>query len=120
MTKATVRSNVTQGLNIRNANDPSQILGKLYYNTLLKKGDVVYGEVKTDSRIYFNKVYRANGTIDQIAGSAAVRDATQEWLSLTEEAEPNPDPVPLPTVKPLIVTIGGEGYETVTVEVKPK
>lgn len=122
MTKATVKSNVSSGLRIRDIQDPSVILGHLHYNTLLRRGDSVYGEVKIDNRIYFSKVYRANGTVENIAGSSVVREGTTEWMTLSDEQEPNPNPgpVPEPDVKPLRVTIGGDDYETVTVELKPK
>lgn len=86
----------------------------------LKAGDVVYGPV-INSRIYFFRVYRANGTIEEQAGNAAVRDATTEWMTLTDEAEPiEPAPIPGPELKPIKVTFESEQYETLIVELKPK
>lgn len=129
--KGTVKSIVTNGLRIRDVNDPSIILGHLYYNTLLRRGDHVFGEVKADNRIYFTKVYRANGSTENIAGSAAVGDGSSEWITLTNEPEPNPNPDPVPApVKMPIIEIRSEDFElgatvsadrkSVQVEFKPK
>lgn len=119
--KGTVTSFVTAGLNIRDVADPSRILGKLYYNTLLRKGDVVYGEVRSDNRLYFSRVYRANGAIEQIAGSAATKEGTSIYLATTNESEPETTPTPTqPVAKPFTITISGDDYQPITVEVKPK
>lgn len=119
--KGTVLSNVTNGLNIRDITDPSKILGKIYYNTLLKKGDVVYGEVKTDNRIYFQRIYRANGTVDQLAGSSITKEGTSVYMSLVAGTEPSPTPDPEPApLKPLKITFESDQYETMIVELKPK
>jgi lysozyme len=70
-------------LNIRDASNA--IIGSLKVN------DTVYGDV-TNNRIYFSKIYRANGTIENTAPcSSAVSDgAGVFWMTLT--ASPAPEP----------------------------
>ena len=62
---------------------------------VLRAGDTVYGPV-INNRIYFFRVYRANGTLEQQAGNSAVRDNTTEWVTLTNEDEPGQEPTPAP------------------------
>lgn len=114
MTEATF----TVKVNIRQAASASSAdIGDLYV------GDRVYGAV-VGGWINFSKVYRADGGIVEFGSSyAAVQDPTNsavKYAMLKDVAEPTPNPDPVPTVKPLIVTIEGDGYETVVVTVNPK
>jgi hypothetical protein len=95
-------------------------VGDLYLN------DRVYGEVK-DGWIQFDRVYKANGVIDDgTRGFAAVTNPlnhSEVFIKLEDKPEPLPTPTPEPeppAVKPLTISIGGDDYETVTVELKPK
>ncbi len=94
-------------------------VGDLYLN------DKVYGEV-INGWIKFERVYRANGVIDDgTKGYAAIHNPTNltdMYMNLENKLEPdsNPFPDPAPAVKPLTISIGGEDYETVTIELKPK
>lgn len=110
----TTKVNIRSSPAVTNTND----IGDLY------AGDKVYGIV-TGAWIGFSKVYRANGTVENFAGYAAVQDpnnSVTKYATLKDvpEPTPNPDPDPEPTVKPLTVTIEGEYYQTVTVTVLPK
>lgn len=58
----------------------------------LHAGDSVYGPV-TNNRIYFERIYRSNGNIEQSGGNAATVDPANtsiKWMTLTNEAEPAP------------------------------
>jgi hypothetical protein len=98
----------------------SMDVGDLYLN------DRVYGDVN-DGWISFDRVYKANGVIDDgTRGFAAVTNPlnrAEVFIKLEDKPEPVPAPTPEPeppAVKPLTVTITGEDYESVTVELKPK
>lgn len=58
-------------------------------------GDTVYGEVR-DNRIYHDEIFRANGSRQDLNNeyNSAVRDAGIEFMTLTNEADPAPDPSP--------------------------
>jgi lysozyme len=82
-------------LNIRRS-DNNEIVGTLRVN------DVVYGQV-TSNRIYYNKIYRANGTIETpgaMCSSAVSNGATPAvyWMRLTNDTEPPVEP-PLPSTE---------------------
>jgi hypothetical protein len=98
-------------------NISSTDVGDLYLN------DRVYGPV-VNGWIHFDRVYKANGVIDDgTKGYAAVVNPVspfEPFMKLEDIPEPVPTPEPEPTVKPLTITIGGEDYETVTIELKPK
>ena len=85
---------------------------------VLRAGDTVYGPV-INNRIYFFRVYRANGTLEQQSGNSAVRDNTTEWVTLTNEDEPGQEPTPAPESPVFQVQVSAPGYETVIVELRP-
>lgn len=61
----------------------------------LVAGDVVYGPV-TSNRIYFERIYRKDGSIEQTGGNAATVDPANtavKWMTLTNEAEPTTETV---------------------------
>lgn len=94
-------------------------VGDLYLNYKVY-GDVSAGWLK------FERVYRANGVIDDgVKGYAAIHNPTNPtdvYMKLEDRLEPdsNPFPDPVPVVKPLTVTIAGDDYQSVTIELKPK
>ena len=94
-------------------------VGDLYLN------DKVYGEV-VNGWIKFERVYKANGVIDDATkGYAATVNPlnhSEVFMKLEDKPEPNSNPIPEPppAVKPLTITIGGDDYESVTIELKPK
>jgi GH25 family lysozyme M1 (1,4-beta-N-acetylmuramidase) len=93
-------------LNIRKS-DSSEIIGSLRVN------DVVYGQV-TNNRIYYSKIYRANGTIETpgaMCSSAVSNGATPAvyWMRLTNETEPPVEP-PAPVTKTTF-TLQVQGYK---------
>jgi GH25 family lysozyme M1 (1,4-beta-N-acetylmuramidase) len=106
-TGGTMKGTVLLGytLNIRRA-DNNEVIGSLRVN------DVVYGEV-TNNRIYYNKIYRANGTIEtpgSMCSSAISNGGTPAvyWMRLESVVEPPPTQPPVVTFPPEIgLTIGG-------------
>ena len=58
-------------------------------------GDTFYGNIE-HNRISYNKIYRANGATVGFSEphNSAVGDGITEWMTLTNEAEPTPPPVP--------------------------
>lgn len=111
---------IVDKINVRSLpNMNSADMGDLYRN------DKVYGDV-SNGWIKFERVYKANGVIDDATkGYAAIRDPANPanvYMSLADKLEPdsNPFPDPVPAVKPLLVTITGEDYISVIVELKPK
>ncbi len=107
--KGVVKTGYT--LNIRDASNI--VIGKL------NGGDAVYGDV-ANNRIAYSKVYRANGTVDTIAGSSAVGEGSTVWIVITSGAEPTPNPAPVPGLPVLNVEVSAEGYTTVDIELRPK
>jgi len=64
----------------------------------LAVNDVVYGTLALEGAreyIYFEKIYRANGTVQNWANSKAVTDdgAGKDYMIITAESEPVPPPV---------------------------
>jgi hypothetical protein len=121
--KGTVNSTTTSGVKIRTGMSaiPETDTGKKLF-----PGDRVYGTV-LGNWIAFTDVYRNDGTVEDLGGTryAAVANPTnlsEKYLTLTNEPEPPvPDPDPQPSVLPTLeISIGGDGYETVNVELKPK
>lgn len=58
----------------------------------LNAGDVVYGEVN-NHRIYFERIYRVNGTVEDFSGNAATANplnTSQTWIRLENINEPGP------------------------------
>lgn len=98
-------------------NKDSADVGDLYLN------DRVYGLV-VNGWIHFDRVYKANGVIDDgTKGYAAVvnpDNPLEKYMKLEDIPEPGTTPEPEPTVKPLVVTIEGESYKTVVVTLEPK
>jgi len=95
-------------------------VGDLFLN------DKVYGEV-VNGWIHFERVYKANGVIDDATKGYAATVNPLNHSEVFMKLEDKPEPVPVPTpepeppaVKPLTITIGGDDYESVTVELKPK
>jgi hypothetical protein len=109
--------------------------------TTLRVGDTVYGSVTkegTREYIYFEKVYRASGTIEPFANCKAVTgdgmSPQNYYMTLTAEAEPVPPPPAVPSMfithnftDTLIVTDGDGKTTTYTaiwtapnVEYKPQ
>lgn len=92
----------------------------------LKGGDKVYGD-EANNRIYYQRIYRADGTIEQQPGNSAIRDATTEFMTLVPGTEPQPIPDPSPSLLPLdinitdnAVTVSGPKVQTVSVELRPR
>lgn len=91
--------------------------------TQLKVNDAVYGTVYTDNRerIRFSKIYRADGTIENLGGecNAVTNDAAIPpvyYMTLTNEQEPQP-PAPVVT-EDITITVERDGWKPVTVTVK--
>ena len=88
-------------------------------------GDVIYGLI-SGAWIAFDKIYRAGVHVQvfPIIRYAAVQDpnnSATKFATLEDKPEPTPTPVnPVPTVKPLTITIGGADYDEVTVTLNPK
>lgn len=63
----------------------------------LRLGDVVYGEITgTRPRVNFLKIYRANGTIQELGSmhNAVTTDGGSiSYMIITNESEPVPNPV---------------------------
>lgn len=84
--------------------------------TQLKVGDVVYGNVMTDTRerITFTKIYRAGGLIENLGGpcTAATNNAATPLVYymtlMTNEAEPGTPPPPPPVSDIAGVSFSGE------------
>ena len=110
--KGTVKAGFT--LKVRNADGTET--GKL-----LEGGDVVYGD-GVNNRIYYQRIYWGGVTVEEQPGNSAVRDATQEFMTLV----PGTDPIPAPTLPVINVAVSVSGYvspsgaETVNLEWKPK
>lgn len=94
----------------------------------LKTGDVVIGTVLA-GWIEFDKVYRKASGQSQaeplgLTRYAAVQDpsvpATKYMMLVDANVGTSPVPSPLPTLPTLDIAIGGNEYETVNVELKPK
>jgi hypothetical protein len=94
--RGTVNRNVTRSLNVRQAD--GTVIAALRYDFTLNKGDVVYGEVKADNRIYFSKFYSANGHVQNLGSvcSAVVKEGSTAWMDLADVQEPGTEPPPPP------------------------
>jgi hypothetical protein len=99
MTKGLMKAGYT--VNVRSS--ANTVVSQLFAS------DAVYGNLITDTRerISFTKIYRANGTIEQMGGTctaATNNDATPlvYYMTLTNEAEPV---IPPPVVTPKLTTI---------------
>jgi GH25 family lysozyme M1 (1,4-beta-N-acetylmuramidase) len=98
--KGVVRTGFT--LNIRNASNV--VIGSI------RAGDTVYGEV-VNNRIYFSKVYRANGNVDVISGSSAISEGSTIWITITSGTEPEPTPTPAPALPAYFTAHDANGNE---------
>ena len=94
--KGTVTKLVTSSLNVRSATT-GQVVAALKYDFTLGRGDAVYGEVKADNRIYFTKIYRANGNTQALTElcSAITKEGSTIWMLLSDEPEPGTPPSPV-------------------------
>lgn len=94
----------------------------------LKVGDVVIGTV-LNGWIAFDRVFRKalNGQAELLNFTryAAVQDPTNaavKFMMLVDAnvgPGPAPEPTPAPVLQTLNVEVGGDGYETVNVELRP-
>lgn len=89
----------------------------------LSNGQYVFGDlsaVGTDI-INFSHYYREDGTKVLLPVPCKVTTANLILEDVEENTDPIPDPEPEPTNKlvPLTVTIEGEGYKSVTVDLIP-
>ena len=98
--RGTVKSIVTKSLNVRNP--AGNVVAALRYDFALSKGDVVYGEVKPDDRIYFHKIYRSNGVVQNLNElcSSITKEGTSIYMDLANVAEPGTEPTPEPEPTP--------------------
>jgi len=91
---------------------------------VLTGGQYVYGDLSLTGTdiINFEHYYKADGTKVPLGKKCKVFIGNN--LVVTNEVEPTPDPTPDPTPEPsglvpLTVTIEGDGYKTVTVDLLP-
>lgn len=96
LTGADMKGVVKAGFTLKIRNAAGEDTGLKLYN-----GDTVYGEVR-ENRIYYGKVYPSTAPIYVPAFgecNSAVRDATAEWMTLTNEPEPVTPPSTTITIK---------------------
>ncbi len=118
--RGTVKAVVTRSLNVRST-ITGLVVAALKYDFNLNKGDVVYGEVRQDDRIYFNKIYRANGSIQTLNEecSAITKEGTSIYMALDEVAEPGTEPLPpLPDPVKSSFTFKVDGFKEYTGELE--
>lgn len=114
--QGTVKNTVTRSLNVRDPN--GNIVAALRYDFSILKGDVVYGEVKPDNRIYFTKIYRANGVLQNLGVlcSAVTKDSTTVYMDLANVPEPGTEPPPPPSTGPVVILKSVESVYTLEID----